>query len=309
MSLKEKIEKKPWSYLSSTIISTVLITFGVLQYFHSERIKNLELIYQKQLDECNNLITSINRGLGSGTDLYFNVNQVFVRSSDKLNNASQLLYFNSDEFYALADSSYWKHILMDTYVSAIEFSKLDNMDRSEAIETLKRHKASVHFWIGGKTFSVQNSRMFDSLGYKSINTSISVEKVNIDTLALLNAEAQQPGYTEEFKEFYRKQGLMTSFLFFIDQQRIITSRFPEVSFEIQDIQTQENFIYLKAISRLKNLIIDGEQRENFYMKYESFGLLNNDDLYNITIVEPVTDILYSDPEVTKWLNSLKIVLK
>ena len=151
--------------------------------------------------------------------------------------------------------------------------------------------------------------MFDSIGYKSINTSISVEKVNIDTLALLNAEAQQPGYTEEFKKFYRKQGLMTTFLFFIDQQRIITSSFPEVSFEIQDIQAQEKFIYLRAVSRLKNLIINGVPRENFYMKYESFGLLNNDDLYSITIVEPVEDILYSDPEITKWLNNLRIVLK
>lgn len=309
MSFKDKIEKNPLRYLVVTIITTVAITFAVLQFLHNEKITNLELTYQRNLDKCNNTISSINRGLSDNAQSYFNVKKVFVKSSDKLEDASILKFYNSEEFYTLLDSSYWKHIMIDTYVSAQEFSKLDKIDRSKAIKSLKKHRSKVHYWIGGKTYSVQNSRMFDSLGYKSINTSISVEKVNIDTLALLNAEAQQPGHTEEFKKFHRKQGLMTTFLFFIDQQRIITSKFPEVSFEIQDIQSQDNFIYLKAISQFKNIVINGEKKENFYLKSESFGLLNNNDLYCISIFEPVTDILYSDPEITKWLNSLKIILK
>jgi hypothetical protein len=309
MSFQDKLEKSPWRYLIGAISSTALIIFGILQYFHSERIKDIESSYQRKLDECNNTLTSINRGLAGNTKIYFNVSRAFVKATDKLEDASKLIFYNSDEFYALADSSHWKHKLVNTYVSAMDFSKLDKMDRSKAIEILKKHKSKIHFWEGGKLYKIQKSKFLDSLGYGLINTSISVEKANIDTLALLNAEAQQPGHTEEFKKFYRKQGLMSTFLFFIEQQRLITSRFPEVSFEIQDIQSQDKFLYLNAISQLKNIIVNGEHKENFYLKYESFGLLNENDIYIITIVEPVTDPLYSDPEITRWLNSLKIIIK
>jgi hypothetical protein len=308
MDLKKKIENNIGVALLGIVITSVGITFGVLQFFQHEKISNLELSYQKKLDECNNAISSINRGLSDDAQTYFNIKKVFVKSSDKLEDASKLKFYNSEEFYALLDSSYWKHIMINTYVSAQEFSKLDKTDRLKAIESLKKHRSKVHYWSGGKTYTVQNSSMFDSLGYKSINTSISVEKVNIDTLALLNAEAQESGHTEEFKKFYRKQGLMSTLLFFIDQQRIITSKFPEVTFNIQDIQTQDKFIYLKAISQFKNVTINGEKKENFYLKSESFGLLNNDDIYCISIFEPVTDILYSDPEITKWLSCLKIIV-
>jgi hypothetical protein len=73
------------------------------------------------------------------------------------------------------------------------------------------------------------------------------------------------------------------------------------------MQIQDDFIYLRAISTIKNSIIDDKKLENFYIKSESIGLLKNDNVYLITIVEPVTDILSSDPEITKWLNSLKII--
>lgn len=309
MDLKKKIENNIGKVLLSIVIMSVSITFVVLQFFQHEKISNLDSSYKRKLDECKDAISSINRGLNDDVQSYFNIKKVFVKSSDKLEDASKLKFYNSEEFYALLDSSYWKHIMINTYISAQEFSKLDKIDRLKSIESLKKHRSKVHYWSGGKTYTVQNSSMFDSLGYKSINTSISVEKLNIDTLALLNAEAQEPGHTEEFKKFYRKQGLMSTFLFYIDQQRIITSKFPEVSFNIQDIQTQDKFIYLKAMSQFKNAIINGEKKENFYLKSESFGLLNNDDIYCISIFEPVTDILYSDPEITKWLSCLKIIVK
>jgi hypothetical protein len=198
--------------------------------------------------------------------------------------------------------------MINTYVTARDFSQIDKKDRSKEIEVLKKHRSKVHYWNGGKVYTIQNSSMVDSLGYRSINTSISFEKVNIDTLAIINAEAQEPGHTEEFKRFYKKQGLMSTLLFFIDQVRVATSSFPEASFEIQDIQAQDDFIYLKAIFLFKNVTINDNKIENFYLKSESFGLLNNNDIYVISIYEPVTDILYSDPEITKWLNNLKIVI-
>jgi hypothetical protein len=309
MDLKKKIENNIGIVLLGIVIMSGGITFSVSRFFQHEKLTNLELSYQRKLDECNNAITSINRGVSDDARSYFNIKKVFVKSSDKLDDASKLKFYNSEEFYALLDSSYWKHIMINTFVSAQELSKLDKIDRLKAIESLKKHRSRVHYWSGGKTYTIQNSSMFDSLGNKSIITNISIEKVNIDTLALLNAEANKPGHTEEFKKFYRKQGLMSLLLFFIDQQRIITSKFPEVSFDIQDIQTQDKFIYLKAISQFKNVTINGEKKENFYVKSETFGLLNNDDIYNISIVEPVTDILNSDPEITKWLSSLKIIVK
>lgn len=307
-SVKERIEKNPLSYFISTIIIVVGITFGVLQFFHNERITNLELSFQRKLDECNDAISSINRGLSNDAHAYFNVRKVFVKSSDKLEDASKLKFYNSDEFYTLSDSSYWKHLMINTYVTARDFSQIDKKDRSKEIEVLKKHRSKVHYWNGGKVYTIQNSSMVDSLGYRSINTSISFEKVNIDTLAIINAEAQEPGHTEEFKRFYKKQGLMSTLLFFIDQVRVATSSFPEASFEIQDIQAQDDFIYLKAIFLFKNVTINDNKIENFYLKSESFGLLNNNDIYVISIYEPVTDILYSDPEITKWLNNLKIVI-
>jgi hypothetical protein len=309
MDLKKKIENHIGVVLSGIVITSVGLTLGVLQFFQHEKISNLEFSYQRKLDECNNAISSINRGLSDDAQSYFNIKKVFVNPFSKLENASKLIFYNSEEFYALLDSSYWKHEMINTYISAQEYSKLDKKDRSKAIESLKKHRSKVHYWSGGKVYTIQNSSMFDSLGYRSINISISFEKVNIDTLALINAEAQEPWHTEEFKKFYRKQGLMSILLFFIDQQRIITSKFPEVSFNIQDIQTQDRFIYLKAISQFKNVIVNGEKKENFYLKSESFGLLNNDDIYTISIIEPVTDILNSDPEITKWLSSLKIIVK
>lgn len=125
MSFIEKIEKNPWTYLISVASGAVIITFSVLQFFHTERIRNLELNYQTKLDECNNTVSSINRGLDNDPNMYFNVKKVFVKSTDKLEDASKLKFYNTDEFYTLSDSSYWKHQIINTYIAAQDYSKFD----------------------------------------------------------------------------------------------------------------------------------------------------------------------------------------
>jgi hypothetical protein len=308
MSIKEKIEKNVWYYLIGTVIATVVITFGVLQFFHTERIKSLELNYQTKLDECNNAISSINRGLDNDPKMYFNVKKVFVKSTDKLEDASKLIFYNTDEIYTLSDSSYWKHQMINTYIAAQDYSKFDKKDRAKSIAVLKKHRSRLHYWSGGRVFTVKNSSLFENMEYAAISTSLTVEKLNIDTLATLNAEAQEPGYKEEFKVWAKKQGLSNALLFFIDQQRVGAKLYPETSYEIQDIQIQNDFIYLKAISIVKNAIINEKVLDNFYVKSEAIGLYRNSFLYIITIVEPVTDKMSSDPEITKWLNCLKIII-
>jgi len=307
MSIKETIEKNILVYSISVVIVTVGITFKVLQFFHNENLKNIEHIYQTKLDECNNTISSINRGLGNDAQRYFNVKKVFVKSTDKLGDASKLKFYNSDEFYALSDSSYWKHSSGYSYTDGEEYSKLDKINRDKIIAVLKKHHNIVHFWFGGKNYKIEKSSIYDSLGSQRATTSIAFEKINVDSLAIQNAETQEAGHIEEFKIWYKKEGLVNTLLSFIVQQRAYSYYYKETSFDIQDMQIQDDFIYLRAISTIKNSIIDDKKLENFYIKSESIGLLKNGNVYLITIVEPVTDILSSDPEITKWLNSLKII--
>jgi hypothetical protein len=198
--------------------------------------------------------------------MYFNVKKVFVKSTDRLEDASKLKFYNTDEFYALSDSSYWRHQMINTYVAAQDYSKLDKKDRAKFIAVLKKHRSRVHYWSGGRMFKVKNSSLFENLEYAGIETSLAVEKINIDTLTTLNAEAQEPGHKEEFKVWVKKQGLSNTLLYFIDQQRQGAKLYPETSYEIQDIQIQNDFIYLKALSTIKNAIIDNKVLENFYIK-------------------------------------------
>jgi hypothetical protein len=166
----------------------------------------------------------------------------------------------------------------------------------------------VHYWSGGKVFDVKNSRLFQSADMMQINTSLQVEKVNLDTLALINAEARDPEHMEEFKIWAKKQALSNMLLMFIDNQRESANYFPEMSYEIESMQTESEFIYVKAISTIKNQIIDGKKLDNFYLKSETIGLYKNNYLFIITLMEPVTEILGNDPEITRWLNSLKIIV-
>jgi hypothetical protein len=308
MSIKEKIEKNPWTYLISVASGAVIITFGVLQFFHTERIKSLELNYQTKLDECNNAISSINRGLANEPDMYLNVKKIFVKSTDKLPDASKLIFYNTDEFYALSDSSYWKHKMINTYVAGQDFSNEDKKDTAKIMRALRKHRSRVHYWSGGRVFNVMESSLFVNANMPLVNTSLQVEKINIDTLAVLNAEARDPDHIEEFKIWAKKQMLSNSILMFIDNQRATAKFFPEMSYEIQDIQVQNDFVYVKAISTIKKQIIDYKTLENFYLKSETIGLYKNNYLYIITIVEPVIDKMSSDPEITKWLNCLKIIV-
>lgn len=312
MSIKEKIEKNPWTYLISVASGAVIITFGVLQFLHTERISSLELNYQTKLDECNNAISSINRGLGNDAQAYFNVKKVFVKSTDKLEDASKLKFYNTDEFYTLSDSNYWKHEISYSFEGVEHNSKIDRefnkRDYSKEIEVLKKHKSKIHLWIGGKNFIIQNSSIFESKNGIDISTSLGFQKTNVDSLAIMDAEIKEPGHTEEFKKWYKKEGLIICLLTFIDQQTIFAKAYPETSFEIQDIQIQDNFIYSRTITTIKNALINYKKLENFYIKSETIGLLKNNDIYIITIVEPVSDILRSDPEITKWLNCLKIIV-
>ena len=307
MSIKEKVENNIWKVIGGFVVTSVLATFGVLQFLHNEKIKNLELQFQTKLDECNNTISSIKIGLGNDPKLYFNVKKVFVKSTDRLEDASKLKFYNSDEFYTLADSSYWKHSIGYSYEGAKQYSKLEKRDYTKQIEVLKKHLSKVHFWEGGKVYKVQRSSVFESTGNLGVMSSIGLEKMNIDSLATMNAEAQEPGHIEEFKIWYKKQGLVNALITFIDQQRIVAKYYPETSFEIQDIRIEDEFIFLKAISIVKNALINDKLMENFYIRSETIGLLNKNIIYVITIVEPITDKLSSNPEITKWLNNLKII--
>lgn len=304
MSLKEKIEKSPWSYIIGTVITTIVLTSSILIFLFNEKIENIKLSYQIKIDECNNTLSSINRGIGKNADLIFNVQQFFVKSSDILKNASKLKYYNSEQFYTLADSSYWEHSTKYTYEMAKAYGKLDKKDYSTLIKTLKRHKAKIHYWNGGDYYCVQG----DSILPFCLNTTLGIEKLHIDSLALQSAEVENSDDIGAHKTWVKKQILSTTLLTFVNQQSLVAKNFPATIFEIQDLRCETNFIYLKSLSTIKNIFVNNTRLSNFYIKSETIGLLCNDYVYVITIVDPLIDKLGNNPEINKWLNNLKIII-
>jgi len=180
MSLKEKIEKSPWSYIIGIVFTTITLTSSILIFLFNNSIENIMLSYQNKIDEYNNTLSSINRGIGKDENLMFNVQKVFVKSSDIIENASKLKYYNLEQFYTLADSSYWEHSTKYTYEMARDYGKLEKEDYSDLIKTLKQHKVKIHYWNGGDYYCVEGDKIFPFC----LNTTLGVEKVHIDSLAM-----------------------------------------------------------------------------------------------------------------------------
>jgi hypothetical protein len=304
MSLKEKIEKSPWSYILGIVITTIGLTSSILIFLLNDRIENIKLSYQNKLDECSNTLSSINRGIGKDADLMFNIQQVFVNSSDILKNASKLKYYNSEQFYTLADSSYWVHSTMYTHEMARAYGKLDKKDYSTLIKTLKQHKAKIHYWNGGDYYCVQGDSIFPFC----LNTTLGIEKFHIDSLALQSAEVENSDDIGAHKTWVKKQILSMTLLTFVNQQSLVAKNFPATIFEIQDLRCEANFIYLKSILTVKNIVVNKTRQTNFYIRSETIGLLCNDYVYVITIVDPLMDKLGSNSEINKWLNNLRIII-
>lgn len=124
---------------------------------------------------------------------------------------------------------------------------------------------------------------------------------------LWSAEVEKSDDIEKHKTWVKKQILSTTLLTFVNRHSVVAKNFPETIFEILDLRSETNFIYLKSLLTIKDIYVNDKLLSNFYIKSETIGLLSNDYAYIITIVDPLMDKLGNNPEIINWLNNLKIV--
>ena len=307
MSIKERFENHPIGYLIFIAVTSVSLTFGVMSFFHSQNQKILEHNYQIEIDKCNSIISSINRGIKEGNDTYFNVKNVFIKSSERLNNSLDFNYYSKEEFYTLSDSSYWTHETFKESELAVAQSLTQNKDLTNVTKALEKHDNKIHMWMGIETYTIENSSIFENISVTEFGSIITFQKIHIDSVSTIVTDVIDYKDLEEYKKWYRKHGLVNLIMSLMEQSKTTSKLHKEAVFEIQDIQKQDNFIYLRSITTINNLIVNTRWSNKFYIQTEAIGLLSNNYIYLINIIDPKMDKLSNNPEITKWLHNLRIV--
>lgn len=314
MKLNERINNNIFSIVIGIIIVTVGVTFSVVNYFYQQTKENLINKYETELINCNSDISFINRGVKDNEALIFNYNDVFVDKNSSLINTSKLQFHSNEEFYTQSDTSYWKYENTNESDVAI-FQQLNEEGEIslKLFNAIKRSKNKLHFWLGNDYHVLNNVNILGNWGVVKFTPSITFQKASIDSLSKIAYSLEMPdsnnirvkgNYLMEFRSKVFTN-LILSFLF---QQKSLLNSYDNAVLELLDIQKQNDFIYIRTLTILNNPKVDNKMVEKFYNQTELICLVRNNYLYQIIIQDPKLDRLSINPEITKWLSNLKIII-
>lgn len=316
--LKEFVEKHPLTFIVSTIIVTVGLTFKVVTYFDKSN-------YETTIKKYEAVISTIERRLGGKESI--DVSKLVSKSINNQPNGN-LKFFPKDNFFATTDK-YWTY----KYTSPIELTFIKNGEDSPHEFKNNPIDLPIHVWIGGKryvitesevnpyntiqpieglNFSSDNKVFFYNLNQHVFQTLIVLQKWDKSNNSMkmrLKENFDSVAYSINFNEFPESE-LMGRFLQTEIQKFYESMPVSYVNKEILSVQKTDEILYSQFLTTYQDIEIDKLKRDKFYVYTEFIIINSNNDLYTLKIECPSFEprkIGESFQKITEWYSDFGIV--
>jgi hypothetical protein len=316
--LKELVEKHPMTFIVSTIIVTVGLTFKITTYWDKSN-------YETTINKYESVISTIERRLGGKESI--DVSKLISKSINNQTNEN-LKFFPKDNFYATKDK-YWTY----KYSSPIELNYIKNGENPPPEIKDNPIDLPIHIWIGGKKYLVtesevnpynteqpieglnlspDNKNFFYSLNQHVFQTIIVLQKWDKSNNSMkmrLKENLDSVAYSINFNEFPEAE-LMGRFLRTEIDHFYKSMPVGYVNKEILSVQKTNEILYSQFLTTYQDIEIDKLKRNKFYVYTEFIIINSNNDLYTLKIETPSLEprkIGESFQKITEWYAAFGIV--
>jgi len=319
---KGKIEKNAFFVLFGCVVTSVVISAGVQQYFYKQRADLANAKCQAAVEDANSKLASIERGI-SGSD-YLDLKKLLYTSADPLNLPEKAHFFSTDQFYASSSDSDWDY----SSTTELGFMGLLGEMAIRDIPRSMREIASlqpVHLWKSKTAYDVKGSDQFETLF-----GCITLERIPIsrmrETFKLRAQMADEESESRTSSIPISKDdtpekwvanldrvfmGDVVGFVFSssMKMQEHASLYSPEMGFYIVKMQKVGNVLYCQTLVTLKDVTVNGKPYHLYYIRYELLIVSTPENVYVVTIFVPSSDPaprgkIYS--AVNSWLSTFRI---
>jgi hypothetical protein len=310
----EWIQDHPSFKYIGGIITVVGITYSIINYYNQQRMTELSNKYELELLNCKSEVASIQRGIKDNDKFIFFYDNIFTNKNSNID-ISTHKYYIKDEFYTQLDSSYWKtNIENESRMFNFQTIKDDGSISQEFSDVVKKNVGNLYFWVGKDAFRYSDLHL-PGIGITTDNIYpyIVFQKTAFDKLgniAYFKKEdtSNSINNPDEFLAEFKSTTFTTLIVNYIYQQMGTLEMYGKAKFELLDIKKENDFLYIKSLIVVENPKINNKVIDKFFIQNEFILLSTNSYLYGIVISYPKFDRLSTNPEITKWLNNLKIII-
>jgi len=337
MNIREHLQNSVISVVVSIVIATIVLTFGAMDYFHSQQMEinnkrysnDLKIqkdAYETKIKELNKTLASIKRKLS--TDDCFDIRSLFVDSRSDII-SEDMKFFSNDLFYA----PYYPERFKYSNTTAIKLNEEIMGKKSAYIEMLYGNRSSlvaqaeIHLWKGGPVKKVQGNvpikQTFPYIAvqreaYDSIRQSIAESKPNFDDSPFLEILTKECGNKCSDSNTYFSKKIEKNFYFDtigsiltgrMALNSILTMSYPDIYVQLVDIQKVKNVLYLVILWQLKNITVDNVEGITLFVNQELFFISTRDSIYTVVINLPSDNPTPKEKYaayVNEWLNKFSI---
>jgi hypothetical protein len=310
------------SIIDNKIIQAIVIIIAIAgasvwicNIIYSNKIDLIESYYEAKLIKCNDGFASIQRSMIDGKADYFDLNSILVESDENIDNRNEKRYFETDEFYALEDSSYWQFNLGDEFEQMIARSSTTGEIALRKLQAANDIPQTIYQWKGKDVYEISDFLLAGRKIETYFNDRIMFQRMNIDSLFLFGVALGdlEENLTEraEFEEDMKRSFISSAIFDMIYMANYLSdnaqSENKRLSYEIQNIQKQNNSLYVRIQITFYDLTVKGKLRSKFYYVNEMISWIDTNSIYVLNISSPSFEKLNINPEVSRWLNNFKII--
>ena len=156
MDLKKKIENNPIIIIISACVTTAIITFGIVQYFNSQKIDFLTMSYENNINKFESILSSIERDV-PGQE-YLDIRNLLMWGERNKTIPNNLEYFSNDNFYAIQNDDYWNYFKMSEFefVAMLYQENIDSLFTDSA-QQVSLKNGLIHIWSSEKINTEDNN--------------------------------------------------------------------------------------------------------------------------------------------------------
>jgi hypothetical protein len=321
MNFKEKVENHPYIYIITAMIAAVTVAASVQQYFYSQQKEIAKAECQKQIDEANNRLASIKRGMPNNE--YFDIRRLQYTTGTN-NTPPATSKFIAGEFYATSRSS-WEYsettegaLIQD--ITGVDITSLSPMLKQAAgLSPVYLWKAHAHSGIVEKHEVLKHLFPYVSLqkmSFDQLHTVLGLVKKEADEEDKIGKESAEPAPSQagdimaNLERYIRNDTVGSFFTMQLYLEMIAgVSNFEDST--LLNVQKVGNVLYSQSLLTIHDIQVDGKNYGRYYVTQELILIAASDKVIVLRTFIPSDDpsprgTVFSD--VTSWLDDFRVLI-
>jgi hypothetical protein len=322
MDLKKKIENNPIIIIISACVTTAIITFGIVQYFNSQKIDFLTMSYENNINKFESILSSIERDV-PGQE-YLDIRNLLMWGERNKTIPNNLEYFSNDNFYAIQNDDYWNYFKMSEFefVAMLYQENIDSLFTDSA-QQVSLKNGLIHIWSSEKINTEDNNIQnipfitlqkidfshFGNMIGQSINSEYTRKMYDLEDSCITEFNFEE--FTDLLDKYMKTDA---PYFIFMAQNNMLMDLFgsqENISIKANKIQKVGNVLYSQHQIKIEELNQQGLLCSH-YIHRETIIVSNFDCLYMISISIPSEEPIIRDAvnsHVNDWISNLKINLQ